>query len=92
MGLFAQGALFICGGMLGFMRIIVRVQPRSKQTKLVKLEEGHYKAWVSAPPEAGRANEALLVLVAEEFNVAKSQVRIVIGKTAREKLVEITGR
>lgn len=74
------------------MRIVIRVQPRAKRVKFEKLDDGHYKAWVTAPAEAGRANEALIQLLAEEFGVAKSAIRIVIGKTAREKLVEIVGR
>ena len=48
--------------------------------------------WVHSIAEKGKANEEMIELPADHFlQVAKSSVRIVIGKTAREKLVEIAG-
>lgn len=73
------------------LRIIVQIRPRARQEKIEKINDGHYRAWVTAVPERGKANDALIELLAREFKVAKSSVRIVIGKTAREKLVEIIG-
>ncbi len=46
---------------------------------------------VTAPPEAGRANEALIAVLAAALGIAKSRVRIVRGHTARTKQVEIEG-
>ncbi len=71
------------------MKIIVHVHPRARQEKIKKIDDGLYRAWVTAPPDKGKANDALITLLAREFKVAKSSVRIIIGKTAREKLVEI---
>lgn len=72
------------------MRIIVQVRAGSSQAKVDKIDEGHYKVWVRSIPEHDKANAEMLELVAEYFKMKKSAVRIVIGKTAREKLVEIT--
>lgn len=72
------------------MRIIVHVRSRSKRVKIEKINEGQYRVWVRAVPEKGKANTELLELLADHFQVAKSSVRIVLGKTAREKLVEVT--
>ena len=71
------------------MKIIVQVRPRSTQAKVEKIDEDQYRVWVHAIPEKGKANEEMIELLADHFQVAKSSVRIVIGKTAREKLVEI---
>lgn len=48
-----------------------------------------YKAWVSAPPIDGAANEALIKLVAKHFGVAPSKVEIVRGHTSRDKVLEV---
>ena len=52
-------------------------------------EPGQLRVWVCAKPEKGEANAEMIALLAHHFGVVKSMVRIVIGKTAREKLVEI---
>lgn len=74
------------------MKIIVQMRPGSSQAKVEKVDEGQYKVWVRAIPEKGKANEEMHALLADYFNVPKSTIRIVISKTAREKLVEIAGR
>ena len=71
------------------MKIIVQMRPGSSQAKVEKLDEGQYKVWVRSIPEKGKANAEMLEVLADHFHVAKSSIRIVIGKTAREKLVEI---
>lgn len=74
------------------LRIIVQIRPGSSQAKVEKIDEGQYKVWVRAIPEKGKANAEMHELLADYFRVPTSAVRIVIGKTAREKLVEIIGR
>ena len=49
------------------------------------------KARVAAPPEDGKANAALVALLAREFGIPKSAVTIVRGATARVKQVQIRG-
>ncbi|HYM17528.1 MAG TPA: DUF167 family protein [Micropepsaceae bacterium] len=49
------------------------------------------KARVAAPPEDGKANRALIELIADALDVAKSRVAIVSGEAARLKVVEIAG-
>jgi uncharacterized protein YggU (UPF0235/DUF167 family) len=51
----------------------------------------HLKARVRAVPEDGKANTALIALVAGALNVPKSAVRIASGRTARLKIVEVAG-
>lgn len=71
------------------MRIHVKVIPNSSQEKVEKLSNGNFKVWVTKSPEKGKANKAVEKVLADYFNVAKSNVKIIGGKTAREKLVEI---
>ena len=54
----------------------------------------HGDAWkirVREPPERGRANEAVVELLAGTLAVPKSDVRLVAGHGTRDKLVELTG-
>ncbi len=74
------------------MRIEVKVHPRSRQERVERTGEGQFEAWVRAPPENGRANKALVELLADHFRVPKSEVRIVRGAGARRKVIEIGGR
>jgi len=51
----------------------------------------HLKARVRAVPEDGKANAALIVLLAKELGVAKSALAIVSGEKARLKTISATG-
>ncbi|MEK6856283.1 MAG: DUF167 domain-containing protein [Nanoarchaeota archaeon] len=69
------------------MIIFVKVKPNSKENKLVKKGE-EYTAYISEPADKGKANNALIRLLAKEFGVGKSDIKI---KTpiSRRKIVEI---
>ena len=71
------------------MRIYIKVVPKSSQSKIKKVSENEYKAWVTVVPEKGKANQAVIKLLAKYFKVSKSQVNIVGGRTARTKIVDI---
>jgi len=49
------------------------------------------KARVAAPPEDGKANAALIGLLAQALDVRKSDVRIASGTASRVKTVEVAG-
>lgn len=74
------------------MRIVVHMRPGARRANVEKIADGQYRVWVRAVPEKGKANAEMFGLLAGFFNVPKSSVRIVMGKTAREKLVEVVGR
>ena len=46
---------------------------------------------MTAPPEGGRANAALAVLLADALGVRRDQVTVVAGKASRRKVVEVDG-
>jgi len=69
--------------------IMATVKPRAKTEEVSKTDEGQYLASVHAPPQEGKANKALIELLADYFSVPKSSVRIIRGQTGRKKLIEI---
>ncbi len=46
---------------------------------------------LAAPPERGRANDALLELLATTLRVEPTRIRLVAGATSRDKVVEVEG-
>lgn len=71
------------------MRIYVKVIPKSSRNKIEKISEGEYKAWITAPPVDGKANSMLIQVLTDYFGVSRSSLKIIVGKTARTKIVEI---
>ncbi|MDO8625888.1 MAG: DUF167 domain-containing protein [Candidatus Magasanikbacteria bacterium] len=71
------------------MKIAVHLVPTSAQNKIEILTDGSLKAWVTAPPINGAANEALIKLLADYYGVAKSRVRVRRGFKSRKKVIEI---
>ena len=73
------------------MRVYIKVIPRASKNEVVKISEGEYKVKLTAPPVDGRANNMLLKILAEYFNVSKSSLQIIGGKSARTKILDIRG-
>lgn len=72
------------------MKINVRVLPRSSRNEMVgEMADGTLKVKLTAAPVGGKANEALVDLLAEHFGCARSKIKIVRGQTSKNKLVEI---
>lgn len=67
----------------------VRVTPHSRQNKVVENADGVLRVYTTAAPDKGHANDAVVNLLAEYFNVPKSRVKILSGLTFREKKVVI---
>lgn len=70
-------------------RIYAKVSPRSSKNEVIKTSEGEYKVKLTAPPVDGEANEMLIDILAEHFGVRKSSLRIIGGKTARIKIIDV---
>ena len=73
-------------------RIWVTVKPQAKRQEVKKIADGEYSVSVHAAAREGKANEALIELLADHFSVPKSSIRIVRGKTGRRKLVEFSSQ
>jgi uncharacterized protein (TIGR00251 family) len=70
------------------MRYSIRVIPKAKQNKVV-VEQDRLKVYLTVPAIEGRANEALIKILAAHFQVRKGEIRIVRGEKSRDKVVEI---
>jgi uncharacterized protein (TIGR00251 family) len=73
------------------VRFTVRVQPRASRSGVIGGHGDALKVRLAAPPVDGAANDALVVLLAEELGVPRRSVRIVSGTASRSKTVEVDG-
>jgi uncharacterized protein len=73
------------------VRISIRVKPRASRTRVLRAEGLSIEASLAAPPVDGAANAELIELLASVLAVAKSSLRLVLGETAKNKVVELTG-
>jgi len=71
------------------MKIFVKAKPGFKEDKVEKIDETHYAVSVKEPPIQGRANRAIINVLAEFFKISPSRVRIISGYTTRQKIIEI---
>jgi uncharacterized protein len=72
-------------------RLRLRVSPGARRTEIAGRHGDGWKVRVAAPPEGGRANEAVLALLAKRLELPRRAVSMVSGHAAREKVVEIVG-
>ena len=71
------------------MLLTVHVKPNARKNTIEWIDEDTLKVSVTAVPEAGKANKAVIELLAEELKLPKSQIEIVRGLTAKIKQVKI---
>ena len=71
------------------MRLTIKTHPCAKKNRIEILGENQFKIHVTAPPAKGKANRAVLDMLADYFNAPVSRLRIVKGQGSRDKIVEI---
>ena len=76
--------------------LAVRVTPKSSRDAVTGLHTGAEGAVslavkVTAPPDKGKANKAVLAVLAEAFGLPKSAFALVSGETDRQKVVSVAG-
>lgn len=67
------------------------VNPRARHSGLVGIHDGHLKVSVTSSPERGRANSAVVKLLAVQLGLKRTQVELVAGTTTRRKQIRFTG-
>ena len=72
-------------------RLRIRVSPGARTTELVGRHGEAWKVRVAAPAEAGRANEAVVRLLADTLSLPRDAVTLVSGHGARDKIVQLAG-
>ena len=75
----------------GSVVVRLHVQPGAARTAVVGRHGDALKVAVAAPADKGRANEAVLGLLAEALDVPRRAVALVGGATSRAKRVEVRG-
>ena len=71
------------------MKIKILAKPAARENKVEEVGENEFKVSVTEPPVQGRANHAIIELLAEHFGVAKSDVKLISGFKSRQKIFEI---
>ncbi len=71
------------------IKLSVNVIPKASRNKVEQLGEQQYKVWVTAVPEDGKANAAVIKLLAKHLGVTKSQLEILSGANSRTKVIEV---
>jgi len=70
-------------------QVNVKVVPNSKKAKVEQTEGGVLRVNVDAPAKEGKANKRLVEILAKYLSKPKSSIRIVKGRTSKNKVVEI---
>lgn len=73
------------------VRLNVKVVPGASRNRVAGRYGEGLKVQVSAPPEKGRANEAVIKVLAEFLGVRAEQIQITGGQTQQRKTVRISG-
>jgi uncharacterized protein (TIGR00251 family) len=71
--------------------LAVRAQPGARRNGVVGEQNGALKVAVTAPPERGRANQAIEEVLAHALGLKKSQVALASGQTSRDKRFLLRG-
>jgi len=67
----------------------VTIKPNAKESKILGIQNDAVKIALNASPVKGKANKALIILLAQVFGVKQSQVEILRGDISRIKQVSI---
>jgi uncharacterized protein (TIGR00251 family) len=71
------------------MRLPLKVIPKASRDRIVGWVGGRLKIQVTAAPERGRANDAVIGVLSAALGISRSAVRITAGETSPLKTVEI---
>jgi len=71
--------------------ISVRTQPGASTNRIIGEYGGRLKLSVIAAPDKGKANKAVIELLADTLHIKESSIRIISGETSRDKRFLIEG-
>lgn len=79
---------------MGEKLIHIKLTPKASSNRIGDLRKDAngndvLSVYVTAPPDKNKANEALIELLADHYNIAPSRLTLVRGHTARNKVVRI---
>jgi uncharacterized protein (TIGR00251 family) len=69
----------------------VRAQPGARRNAITGIHAGALKIAVTAAPEKGKANAAIVSVLCDQLNLSPTQVAVIAGETSRHKKLLIIG-
>jgi len=72
-------------------RLTLHVQPRASRSAITGLHGEAIKVQLTAPPVEGKANQALVALLAKRLHLPKGSITVVQGDTGRDKVLHFAG-
>jgi uncharacterized protein YggU (UPF0235/DUF167 family) len=69
----------------------VRARPGARRNRLVDVHDGSLRIDVVTAPEQGKANDAIVALLASELNLRRGQIELIAGATHRDKKFLVVG-
>jgi len=69
----------------------LRVQPRASRNEVLEVRDGRLLIRTTAAPADGKANKAVIRLLADFLDIAPSRISLVRGQTQRNKIVRVSG-
>jgi len=74
------------------MKIFIKAKPNAKIETVKKISETNFIVSVKEPPIKGKANRAIVRLLAEYFKIPPSNIKILAGTTAKQKILAVNTR
>jgi uncharacterized protein (TIGR00251 family) len=71
--------------------IDVIAKPKASRNKIEGVHDGALKISVTAAPEKGKANDAIIGLLSKKLKIPKSAITVLRGETSRKKKLRIEG-
>ena len=71
------------------MKFSIKVKTNAKKNSVEKLDDDNFLVQVTTSPQKGKANDKIIELLADHFDIAKSRIQIIRGLTAKQKTIEI---
>ncbi len=68
---------------------MVLVHTRASKNEIILQQDASYKVRLTSSAVKGQANKQLIECLSKEFSIPKSFIKIVKGKTSRNKVIEI---
>jgi uncharacterized protein (TIGR00251 family) len=69
----------------------VRVQPRASRNEILDVRDARLRLRTTAPPADGKANKAVIKLLADYLDVAPSRISLIRGTRQRDKQLRVRG-
>lgn len=71
------------------MIVKVKITPNAGSNSIEGMEGDLLRVRIAAPPDKGKANDALIAFLAKEWKISKSRIRILSGHASRIKRLEV---